>query len=96
VANADTPIAKKAKDLLAARIATVEQLGALLEDKRKKEAELADLANNIDKAITQCLEAGWKADELVQLGIPKPGKRRAPKIAPAAAPVPPPPPPVAP
>jgi len=92
---ADNPLAKKAKDLLAARMATVEQLGGLLEDKRKKEAELDDLSNSIDKAITQCLDAGWKPDELAQLGIPKPGKRRAPKPA-AAAPVSSPPPSAAP
>ena len=64
-------------------------------DKRKKEAELDDLSNSIDKAITQCLDAGWKPDELAQLGIPKPGKRRAPKPA-APAPVSSPPPPAAP
>ena len=92
---ADNPLAKKAKDLLAARMATVEQLGGLLEDKRKKEAELDDLSNSIDKAITQCLDAGWKPDVLAPLGIPKPGKRRAPKPA-APAPVSSPPPPAVP
>lgn len=92
---ADNPLAKKAKDLLAARMATVEELGKLLDQKAGKEKELADLADSIDKAITMCVDAGWKPDELAQLGIPKPGKRRAPKTA-AAAPVSSPQPPAAP
>lgn len=91
----DNNLAKKAQALLDARLDTVKHLGNLLDTKAKKEKELADLAEAIDKAITQCVDAGWKPDELAQLGIPKPGKRRASKPA-AAAPATPPPPPAAP
>jgi hypothetical protein len=90
----DNDLSKKAEALLGARMATVKELGALLDKKAKKEKELVDLTEAIDKAVTQCVEAGWRPDELAQLGIPKPGKRRAPK--PAAAPATPPPPPAVP
>ena len=87
----DNNLAKKAQALLDARLDTVKQLGNLLDQKAKKEKELADLAESIDKAIAQCVDAGWKPDELAQLGIPKPGKRRASKpVASAATPPPPP------
>lgn len=95
MADDNNNLAKKAQALLAARLDTVKQLGNLLDQKAGKEKELADLADSIDKAITMCVDAGWKPDELAQLGIPKPGKRRAPKTA-AAAPVSSPPPAAAP
>jgi hypothetical protein len=82
----ESNLAKKAQALLAARMEPVKQLGQLLEDKAKKERELEDLANNIDKTYMRCLDAGWKADEMAELGIPKPGKRRAPKTAAAGTP----------
>ncbi|MDQ1248841.1 MAG: hypothetical protein QG597_3215, partial [Actinomycetota bacterium] len=62
----DNNLAKKAQALLDARLDTVKQLGNLLDTKAKKEKELADLAEAIDKAITQCVDAGWKPDELAQ------------------------------
>jgi hypothetical protein len=88
---ADENIAKRAgqlaQQLLKTRLEPVEALGALLDQKSRKEKELADLAEGIEKAYTQCLEAGWKADELAQLGLGRPGKRRAkPAAAPAGPP----------
>ncbi|MDA0252832.1 MAG: hypothetical protein O2892_18380 [Actinomycetota bacterium] len=93
---AESDLAKKAKALLDARMEPVTALGKLLEEKATKERELEDLVHNIDKSYTRCLEAGWKADEMAELGIAKPGKRRQPKAAAPAAPAPLPPPPVAP
>lgn len=90
----ESNLAKKAAALLAARMEPVKHLAQLLEDKAKKERELEDLANNIDKTYMRCLDAGWKADEMAELGIPKPGKRRATKAS-ASAPAAPPPPPAA-
>ena len=81
MADNSNTLAKKAQALLDARLETVKELGSLLDQKVRKEKELADLADSIDKAITQCVDAGWKPDELAQLGIPKPGKRRQPKPA---------------
>ena len=89
MADDNNNLAKKAQALLDARLDTVKQLGNLLDQKAKKEKELADLADSIDKAITMCVDAGWKPDELAQLGIPKPGKRRATKTAPVPSPPPP-------
>lgn len=63
--------AKRAEDLLTARINTAHQLGELLNIKAEQEAAVADTVTSIEKAVTECLGAGWKPAELIEIGVPK-------------------------
>ncbi|ETB46491.1 hypothetical protein O981_27895 [Mycobacterium avium 10-5560] len=62
---------KRANDFLAARLGPVQRLGELLDVKAEKEAELKDCDANIEKAVLECIEAGWKPAELTELGVPR-------------------------
>ncbi|WP_342314704.1 hypothetical protein LIX17_26025 (plasmid) [Mycobacterium avium subsp. hominissuis] len=62
---------KRANDFLSSRLGPVQRLGELLDAKAEKEAELKDCDANIEKAVLECIEAGWKPAELTELGVPK-------------------------
>ncbi|MFN6548396.1 hypothetical protein [Mycolicibacterium nivoides] len=62
---------KRANDYLATRLGPVQRLGELLDAKAEKEAELKDFDAAIEKAVQECIEAGWKPAELTELGVPK-------------------------
>jgi hypothetical protein len=76
--------AKRAESLLNRRVETVTNLGELLELHDRKHAELDDLDEQIGKATTECVAAGWTTAELIEMGIPKvakPRRRRATRPA---------------
>lgn len=62
---------KRANDFLSTRLGPVKRLGELLDAKAEKEAELKDCEADIEKAVLECIEAGWKPAELTELGVPK-------------------------
>lgn len=62
---------KRANDFLSSRLGPVQRLGELLDAKAEKEAELKDCEANIEKAVLECIEAGWKPAELTELGVPR-------------------------
>ncbi|PJE03544.1 MAG: hypothetical protein CK429_32570 [Mycobacterium sp.] len=62
---------KRANDFLSSRLGPVQRLGELLDAKAEKEAELKDCDANIEKAVLECIEAGWKPAELTELGVPR-------------------------
>lgn len=62
---------KRANDFLTARLGPVQRLGELLDVKAEKEAELQDCEADIEKAVLECIEAGWKPAELTELGVPR-------------------------
>ncbi|KAA1250700.1 hypothetical protein F0Q45_08375 [Mycobacterium simiae] len=73
---------KRANDFLTMRLGPVQRLGELLDAKAEKEAELKDCDAAIEKAVLECIEAGWKPAELTELGVPKTAiQRRQPRTA---------------
>jgi hypothetical protein len=66
-----TDFTKRAEELLTARRASVQRLGELLDTKTEQEAALAQTNANIEKAVIECLDAGWKPTELTEIGVPK-------------------------
>lgn len=62
---------KRANDFLSSRLGPVQRLGELLDAKAEKEAELKDCDANIEKAVLECIEAGWKPAELTEIGVPR-------------------------
>jgi hypothetical protein len=62
---------KRANDFLTTRLGPVQRLGELLEAKADKEADLKNCEADIEKAVLECIEAGWKPAELTDLGVPK-------------------------
>jgi hypothetical protein len=67
----ENDFAKRAEDLLTARRDAVAELGELLVTRDEQAAALADTDARIEKSITACLEAGWKPNELTDIGVPK-------------------------
>jgi hypothetical protein len=67
----ENDFAKRAEDLLTARRDAVAELGDLLATRDEQAAALADTDARIEKSITACLEAGWKPNELTDIGVPK-------------------------
>ncbi len=62
---------KRANEFLSTRLGPVQRLGELLDAKAEKEAELKDCEASIEKAVLECIEAGWKPAELTELGVPR-------------------------
>jgi len=62
---------KRANEFLSTRLGPVQRLGELLDAKAEKEAELQDCDAAIEKAVVECIEAGWKPAELTELGVPR-------------------------
>lgn len=73
---------KRANEFLSTRLGPVQRLGELLDAKAEKEAELQDCEASIEKAVLECIEAGWKPAELTKLGVPRTAiPRRQPRNA---------------
>lgn len=66
-----TDFIKRADEFLAGRLEPVQRLGELLDTKTEQEAALSNTNAAIEKAVRQCVEAGWKPAELATLGVPK-------------------------
>lgn len=62
---------KRAEDLLAARRDSAQRLGDLLETKSEQLAAIATTDTKIEAAVTECIQAGWKPAELLEIGAPK-------------------------
>lgn len=62
---------KRANEFLTTRLGPVQRLGELLDTKAEKEAELRDCEADIEKAVLECIEAGWKPAELTDIGVPR-------------------------
>lgn len=73
---------KRANEFLSTRLGPVQRLGELLDAKAEKEAEIQDCEASIEKAVLECIEAGWKPAELTKLGVPRTAiPRRQPRNA---------------
>lgn len=83
--NASNEFARRAQGLLNDRLESVTVLGDLLTQRAEREAALAQTDADIDKAVAKCLESGWTAKELDELGAPRAKSttrsRRAPRTA---------------